>query len=107
ALEDFHSAAKLGSNWARCEEAWLLGRRGDREGALRIVKEMQAVPNWNALPFYLAIVYAGIGDRDEAFRLLDVAESERVPFLFRIRTMAEFDPIRADPRFAALEQRLD
>ena len=30
----------------------------------------------------------------------------RYSFLFRIRIMPEFDPVRTDPRFVALERRL-
>lgn len=108
AMLSFQTATRLGNPWVRAEEGWTRGRRGDRKGALRLAEEMRAAePEWNALPFYLAIIQAGIGDRDEAIRLLEIADATRVPFLFRIRLMVEFDPIRSDPRFVALEQRLD
>lgn len=107
ALQDFRTATRLGSQWARAEEGWVLGQRGDRAGALRLAEELKKIPDWNPLPFYLAEIYAGIGDYDEAMRNLERADAERYPFLFRIRVSFEFDPLRSDPRFVALERRLN
>jgi DNA-binding winged helix-turn-helix (wHTH) protein/TolB-like protein/Tfp pilus assembly protein PilF len=108
ALTSLRAATKLGSNWSGTEEAWILARQGDRQGALRVMENVQAsAPEWRAGAFYYAMVYAALGDRDEAFRLLDVAAEERYAFVFRFRLMHEFDSLRPDPRFAALERKLD
>jgi serine/threonine-protein kinase len=108
ALQSFQTATKLGASWARAEEGWLRGRRGDRTGALRLAEELRATQrDSNTVPFYLAMIHAGIGDRDEAMHQLEIADAMRYSFLFRIRVMPEFDSIRSDPRFVSLERRLN
>jgi len=107
ALKDLQQAALSGSEMGAAEEGWTRGRLGDRAGALRCVATVKKITVKNWQPFLLAVIYSGLGDKDEAFRQLDEAEKERVAFLFRVRIMAEFDPIRSDPRFAAFEQRLN
>lgn len=56
--------------------------------------------------FYLAMVWAGLGETDRAFALLDEAHRERFPFLWQVRVQPEFDPLRDDPRYAELRRRL-
>jgi len=57
-------------------------------------------------PFDIAIVYAGLGDRDQAFAWLEKAHAERTRFLLSINVDPRLDPLRADPRFAALVRRI-
>jgi serine/threonine protein kinase/tetratricopeptide (TPR) repeat protein len=54
-----------------------------------------------------ARVYVGLGDREKALTLLERAATDRDSF-FSSESLAEsfFDPIRADPRFAALMKRV-
>jgi len=88
------------------EEGWVRARLGDRAGALRSLASVQSASSRNWMHFEQAIIYSGLGDRDEVFRQLDEADKERTPFLFDVRVMPEFDPIRSDPRFEAFEHRL-
>ena len=55
-------------------------------------------------PAEIALVYVGLGDGDEAFRWLDKAYAERFnpSVLFR----PAFDPLRTDPRFHQLLNRI-
>ena len=55
---------------------------------------------------YIASVYAALGDRDQAFRWLEKAFDDRDANIFDLTGFA-WDPIRADPRFAALQDRLN
>jgi hypothetical protein len=56
-------------------------------------------------PFDLAVVHIGLGDLNEGFEQLENAYEQRV---FRIieLTMPMFDPLRADPRWQSLVQRV-
>ncbi|MGH9860979.1 MAG: tetratricopeptide repeat protein [Candidatus Acidiferrales bacterium] len=56
--------------------------------------------------FYIALLYAGLGDRDQAFAWLDRAYEERSGYLMEIHLDPMFDPLRSDPRFDALLRRL-
>jgi len=56
----------------------------------------------------IADIYANLGERDKAFEWLETARTERDTFLFLADLIHEtdFDPIRDDPRFSALEEKM-
>ncbi len=51
-------------------------------------------------------MYTGLGDRAEAVAWLDKAYEERSSWLVWIKVEPRFDPLRAEPRFAALLSRM-
>ena len=58
------------------------------------------------LPFNLALVYLGLGDRVRALDNLEralAADSQMMPWIGRD---AIFDPIRSEPRFVALLNKM-
>jgi hypothetical protein len=50
----------------------------------------------------LAAVHVGLGEKDEAFKLLEIAYQKREDRLIYLRVEPMADPIRSDPRFAQL-----
>lgn len=80
------------------------GRRSD---ALRLLAELNArrkkgfVPAW---PFVNA--YMGLGDKDQAFAWLQQACTEHSNIIRLLKVDPFFDPLRSDPRFAALLRRV-
>ena len=68
--------------------------------ALRLLRQMQQtqpVPD-----LYLAAIHVGLGEKDEAFRLLSNDYQKRVDRLIYLRVEPMADPIRSDPRFTQL-----
>ena len=57
-------------------------------------------------PFDIAIVYTGLGDHDQAFAWLDKAYDERTRPMLSLKVNPRLDPLRSDPRFAILMQRM-
>jgi eukaryotic-like serine/threonine-protein kinase len=57
-------------------------------------------------PGEIGIWYAALGDKEEAFRWLERAASEGAGSMQSIKVDPTVDPIRSDPRFAALLSRL-
>ncbi len=57
-------------------------------------------------PLMLAIAYAALGKNDLAFQSLEKAHQERRPYLLYLKLDPDFDPLRADPRFADLVRRI-
>jgi tetratricopeptide (TPR) repeat protein len=49
--------------------------------------------------FDLAMIHAGLGEKDEAFTLLEKAIAERSTFLVYTKWEPRLDPLRSDPRF--------
>lgn len=57
-------------------------------------------------PYARALVHAALGERDEAFRWLDLSVSDRAHWLVWLNRDGRWAPIRGDPRFAALVRRI-
>jgi hypothetical protein len=51
-------------------------------------------------------VYAGLGDRDQAFAWLEKAFDERPRTMLSLKINRRLDPLRSDPRFADLVRRV-
>ena len=52
------------------------------------------------------MIYVGLGDKDQAFSWLQKALDERSTWVMYYRVEPRLDPLRADPRFAALLQKI-
>jgi TolB-like protein/tRNA A-37 threonylcarbamoyl transferase component Bud32/Flp pilus assembly protein TadD len=83
----------------------LAGRRAD---ALKILAEMeQASQKRYVSPYYLAAVHSGLGQTDEAFRLLDHALEQRTPYLVGCTPNDGLSvALRRDPRWKPFIARL-
>ena len=76
------------------------GRRNDAEAILR--KALSEPSDW----YWVAGVYAALGNNDAAFEYLDKAYASRNFFLPFLKVDPALDPLRSDPRFAALLKRI-
>jgi TolB-like protein/DNA-binding SARP family transcriptional activator len=92
-----HSIAARGHNLA------CMGRTAD---ARALLDGLLAIEDRYVPPTSLARIHAAVGDRDEAFRCLDRAADMHDDWLLLMDGWPRFEPIRDDPRFAALRQRL-
>ncbi|HEX2059432.1 MAG TPA: protein kinase, partial [Thermoanaerobaculia bacterium] len=72
---------------------------GDRATAAKLVKDLERRGRREYLPpYYMAALYAHLGDRDRAFAELDRALRERTGALVWTTVDPALDPLRADPR---------
>jgi eukaryotic-like serine/threonine-protein kinase len=83
----------------------VMGKRADAEAILKELEVKYA--RREAVGQYLADVYAGLGDRDQAFAWLERdferRSGMRLPF---IKWWFTFDDLRGDPRYADLLRRM-
>jgi tetratricopeptide (TPR) repeat protein len=80
---------------------------GNLAEARKILKEVQASNKAGALSAYhIAAVHAGLGDQDAAFEQLEKALEERADRMAYLKVDPRLKPLRNDPRFAQLAQRL-
>jgi serine/threonine protein kinase/Flp pilus assembly protein TadD len=86
------------------ELANALAVAGKREEALKVLDRVENVP-WKS--FGVALVYAGLGEKDEAFRSLERAIELRAPFVTLLKVDPRFDTLRPDPRFQNLLRRMN
>jgi len=93
--------------WARLTgEAVILARMGDREGAERKIDALQRA-NGDAASYQYGEIYAQLGDFDRAFENLDHGFEIKDAGLFGLKVDGLVDPIRSDPRFAALLRKMN
>jgi eukaryotic-like serine/threonine-protein kinase len=85
----------------------ILARSGERRRALQVLEELKAVSKQEygyAVGF--ARIYAGLGDKEQAFAWLEKAYEERSTALYFLKVDPIWDPLRSDPRFNDLLRRI-
>jgi TolB-like protein/tetratricopeptide (TPR) repeat protein len=78
---------------------------GHHEKARELLASLDDGTHDYVSPLWRAMILAGLGDSDAAFRYLDEATAEGAPALPYLG-FVWWDPIRSDPRFASLAARL-
>jgi serine/threonine-protein kinase len=82
----------------------LTGRRAD---ALRILGELQLGLRKNGIGAYeIGFIHAALGDKDAAFKWLDLAYQQRDSGMKFLKVDPALDVLRSDPRFGELERRV-
>jgi tetratricopeptide (TPR) repeat protein len=82
-------------------------RAGNRAEAERICRELQSRDAKEGVGAYeVAFIDAALGNKDEAFRWLDIAYEQHDPGLKFLRVDPCLDPLRSDPRFDRVLRRV-
>jgi len=105
AIEAFQHARQLSGDNPAMLMAYghtqaLAGNAQEARAALQKLQQaagVRFVPN-----LYPAAIHVGLGEPDEAFRLLTLAYHERIDRLVYLNVDPMADPLRSDPRFAQL-----
>jgi tetratricopeptide (TPR) repeat protein len=80
---------------------------GDAPAARKIEAQLESMRSQRYVAaLYIALVWTGLGDRDRAFQWLDQAYDEDCEYLVYMSTEPMADPLRSDPRFPQLLQKL-
>jgi hypothetical protein len=75
--------------------------------ARKVLRELQQQSSQSYVsPYHLAIVHAGLGERDQAFGWLEKAFADREGRMTILKVVPELDGLHADPRFADLLRRI-
>jgi serine/threonine-protein kinase len=110
AIAEFQRALELekdnAETWSSLGHAYALsGNRAKAQKMLDHLKELSA-HTWVA-PYNVAVIYAGLGEKDQAFAWLDRAYKDRSYYLaVYLTTDARMDSLRSDPRFSELQRRV-
>ena len=109
AILALEKSAELSSRWSfvvgplgQCYA--LAGRRADAQAIVKELEERYA--KHEALATSVAAVYAGLGDRDQAFVWLEKGFQEHSGEMVRINFDPPYELLKSDPRFAALLGRM-
>ena len=97
-----------GEGWREVCQGYVSARSGDRASALRIAKGFEAAfKDYDVAAMSAAIVYAGLGDKDNAFVWLNKSVDVKDWFVAAVlKADPVWDPMRSDPRYGALLKRV-
>ena len=86
---------------------WVYAVSGRRADALKIAKEYRDLSSHAYVDFYqFAAIYAGLGDKDEAFRLLEKGYQEHSVAMLYLAVDPFWYGIHSDPRYIDLLRRM-
>jgi eukaryotic-like serine/threonine-protein kinase len=107
AIDAFRRAAALSGVRDSAHLAYGYAVTGHRADGKRLIESLVASDRSRYLPpFHIALAYAGLGDKDAAFRWLERAYDEHASFMDGLNVTPGFEVLRSDPRFAALLERM-
>jgi adenylate cyclase len=82
-------------------------RSGNEAEARKILSDLKARSEKEYIsPYLIAVVYAGLGDKDRTFEWLEKAYADRSNWMVFLNVQPLFDSIRSDRRFAALLRKV-
>jgi len=93
-----HGLAFLGRAYA------LAGRTAEAQEILSQLKELSA--RRYVSPYQVAMIYEGLGDKEQALAWLERAYQQRVHNMIFLKVEPELDGLRSDPRFVDLMRRV-
>jgi len=93
-----HALGHMGNAYAR------MGKVTEARGTISRLEEH--VKKTGIGRYEIALVYAGLGEKDEAFIWLEKSYDARDKGLTYLKIDPCMDPLRSDPRFARLVQRV-
>jgi Tfp pilus assembly protein PilF len=109
ALEELQKAVKLESEmpWALAELGYFYAQSGRESEAEQVLKELSQLSKRRYVsPYFPAMVYVGLGRKEQALRSLEKGYADHSMFMTLMKVDPEFDPLRSEPRFVALLRRM-
>ena len=109
AIAEMQKAVDLSGNSTQMIAAlgWAYAAAGRRDMAQSIIAELERRSKESYVDnYFLATIFAALGEKDEAFALLDKACAERSYWMPWINIDPQLDNLRSDSRFDALGQRV-
>ena len=107
AIAEYQKIDSLGSRpLALSGLAQAYAMAGKRNEAQKALAKLQEISKQQYVgPSSFALIYAALGDKDQAFVWLEKSLDEHDLVMARLNVDARFDPLRSDARFATLVQR--
>ena len=108
ALEAIADADQFGGGNSKIASlrGYVLATLGRTDAAREAVRALDAASRGRYVPPYaIALIYAGLGERDAMFDYLERAFAARDVHLMYLPVDMKWDPYRSDPRFVALLAR--
>jgi serine/threonine protein kinase/tetratricopeptide (TPR) repeat protein len=106
-IPDKHKTVAAETQYVASYLGWIHAKSGRRAEALRVARQFKDFSAHAYVDFYeLALIYAGMGDKEEVFHWLEKAYQEHSASMPYLGVDLFWDKIRPDPRFADLVRRV-
>jgi eukaryotic-like serine/threonine-protein kinase len=106
-IADQDKAVAAENQFAASGLGWVYAVSGRRADALKIAQEFRDLSSHAYVDFYLlATIYAGLGEEDEAFRLLEKGYEQHSASMPYLTIDSFWYSMRSDPRYADLLRRI-
>jgi TolB-like protein/Flp pilus assembly protein TadD len=101
-----HAGAERGYADDLLAQSYLL--KGERAKALQLLDQLRALAQRGEVPaFRVAGIYVGLGDKNEAIEWLERSyQNKEFTLILDIKVHPGLDPLRGDPRFEALVEKM-
>ena len=109
AIDEINQAIQLsgGDTRARATLGHAFAVAGRRDDAIKVLNELKSLSKVRYVsPYFMALIYVGLGDDHQAVAWLEKASEERQPYLMLMKVEPVFDRLHADPGFQAIERRV-
>ena len=109
AISEFSQAVKLsgGNSEPLALNGYVSVLSGDAAKGRAVLKELKSLESQRYLPpSNLALLSYALGEKDEAFRLLEKAYQDRDIRLCRLKVDSKWDSMRSEPRFVEILKRI-
>jgi hypothetical protein len=94
------------SPWTR--QPGFAARKGKRAEALEMIRKLQERAQKDKIGIYeVALVYAGLGEKDQAFEWLEKAYDAHDKGMLYSKIDPCLDPLHSDPRFQDMLRRMN
>jgi len=106
-IPDQDKAVAAGNQFVASGRGWVYAVSGRRADGLKIAQQFRDLSSRSYVDsYFLAGIYAGLGDRDEAFRLLENGYNEHSAQMPYLGIDVFWDGMHSDPRYADLLRRM-
>ena len=106
-IPDQDKVTAAGNQFVAGTLGWVYAVSGRRTDALKISGEFKELSVHAYVDFYwLIVIYAGLGDKDEAFRLLEKSYQEHGAAIPYLAIDSFWYGLHSDPRYADLVRRM-
>lgn len=109
AVAEFEKVMKMSPNitFASAGLGHLYAVSGEKAKAENIIAELDQISKTRYVPSYdIAVIHAGLGEKELAFGWLEKAYREHSSWLAYLRVEPRLDPLRSDSRFTDLLRRI-
>jgi TolB-like protein len=110
AIDWFKKGIVLSGHISHCRSALghAYGVSGDKAHARQVLDELNALATHQYVPSYdIAIVYLGLGEKEEAYRWLEKAFDERSAWMVYLNMDPRLDNLRSESRFKELVRKVE